>query len=509
MINCDVAIIGYAVNSTSGGFTNRNVKYVDTVGIKYLYSHFYGTYCAEPVAFLQLAAELRNRNINTYILDGLLMGFNLSEMKEKLSDINTNIYCFSLYESSKTDVLELMHYVKSINPQAIIVTGGPYVTLCYKELIESESIIDFITIGDGDFVLPELVRHLLNGDSINNIPNLVYRNRNGVATQDVPAKAVDMNELHPLERDFADIIFDKGFSLSIVSSRGCGHAVCSFCYLKQYQTNGNQPKFRFRSPKLVVEEIKQLINQYHIKKLTFVDDDFFGTHSDGMKRAQEFFELIIQEQIKLRFYMNVRVASVKYLIDHDLLGLAAKAGVKYFFIGFESYNDDILKRYHKGITTNDIDDICFELEKHDILINPGMITFDTYILPYQVKRNVDLLRRIHYYDLFMFTRTLMDLPSETQKMKDNRIKKGAFADSHTEKLYYSLVYFRDSLYPIYGEVDKCLITDEIRNSVIDKHFEFFYKLYDLVIHDEYNSIETLSNMYVDNIKKILVPVSLK
>ena len=92
MINCDVAIIGYAVNSTSGGFTNGNVKYVDTVGIKYLYSHFYGTYCAEPVAFLQLAAELRNQNINTYILDGLLLGYDLSEMKKKLSEINTNIY---------------------------------------------------------------------------------------------------------------------------------------------------------------------------------------------------------------------------------------------------------------------------------------------------------------------------------------------------------------------------------------------------------------------------------
>ena len=57
MKTCDVVLIGYAVNSTSGGYTNRNVKYVDTVGIKYLYSHFYGTYCAEPVAFLQLAAQ--------------------------------------------------------------------------------------------------------------------------------------------------------------------------------------------------------------------------------------------------------------------------------------------------------------------------------------------------------------------------------------------------------------------------------------------------------------------
>ena len=98
MKTCDVVLIGYAVNSTSGGYTNRNVKYVDTVGIKYLYSHFYGTYCAEPVAFLQLAAQMRAAGIDTYILDGLLLGYSRSEMEQCLKKIKTDIYCFSLYE---------------------------------------------------------------------------------------------------------------------------------------------------------------------------------------------------------------------------------------------------------------------------------------------------------------------------------------------------------------------------------------------------------------------------
>lgn len=118
MKTCDVVLIGYAVNSTSGGYTNRNVKYVDTVGIKYLYSHFYGTYCAEPVAFLQLAAQMRAAGIDTYILDGLLLGYSRSEMEQCLKKIKTDIYCFSLYESSKADILYLMHYVKKLNPNA-------------------------------------------------------------------------------------------------------------------------------------------------------------------------------------------------------------------------------------------------------------------------------------------------------------------------------------------------------------------------------------------------------
>lgn len=74
-------------------------------------------------------------------------------------------------------------------------------------------------------------------------------------------------------------------------------------------------------------------------------------------------------------------------------------------------------RYKKGITTQDIDMVCTKLEEYGIYINPGMITFDSSILPYQVKNNIDLLKRIHYYDLFMFTRTLMDLPSDKHAKK--------------------------------------------------------------------------------------------
>lgn len=421
MTKYDAVLIGYAVNSTSGGYTNRNVKYLDTVGIKYLYSHFYGTYCAEPVAFLQLAAQMRAQNIKTHILDGLLLGYSRDEMELHLKNIDTNIYCFSLYESSREDILYLMHYVKSINPNAVIITGGPYVTLCYSELLENEAIIDYITIGDSDFALPTLVEHLLHNRDVSNIPNVVYRNNEGEVVN-VGAKAVNMDEIEPLARDFVDIINQKGFSLSIVGSRGCGHAACSFCYLKQYQKNGNQPKFRYRSPILVIEEIKTLIKKYGIEKLTFVDDDFFGTHTDGMRRAVDFFELLIKENIHLKLYMNARVASVKYLINHNLLSLAAKAGVKYFFIGFESYNDEILERYHKGITTKDIDVICKYLDDYEILVNPGLITFDTKILPQQVKNNIDLLKRLHYYDAFMFTRTLVDLPHENQKQKSVKKK---------------------------------------------------------------------------------------
>lgn len=507
MKTCDVLLIGYAVNSSSGGFTNRNVKYVDTVGIKYLYSHFYGTYCAEPVAFLQLAAELRNDGVNTEILDGLLMGYSRFEMEQKLLEYNTNIYCFSLYESSKQDVLHLMKYVKDINPAAVIITGGPYVTLCGKELIETEQVIDYIVVGDGDRALPELSKAIMNNSPIERIPNILHRNAKGKAIIDVNAQAVNMNDLQPLSRDFVDVIQEKGFSLSLASSRGCGHAACSFCYLPEYQKNGCQPKYRYRNPELIVNEIKELIEKYHIEKLTFVDDDFFGPNPEGLNRAEELFRLIIREDIHLRLYMNVRVVSVLQLIEKDLLGLCYKAGVRYFFIGFESYNNDILKLYNKGITTFDIDRIVDQLEKHHISVNPGMITFDKHITIDQVKNNVDLLKRLQYYDLFMFTRSLMVLPKGKQGMRDNRLRQGDFIYPQTESLYNALVQLRDRLYPLYGNVNRNKITDIERNQIIQIHFNGFYRIYDVLSKKSLESIDEIIDSCVNNIENIITIIS--
>lgn len=266
---CDVVLVGYAVNSTSGGYTNRDVKYVDTVGIKYLYSHFYGTYCAEPVAFLQLAAQMRAVGIDTYILDGLLLGYSRNEMEQYLKKIKTDIYCFSLYESSKADILYLMHYVKKINPNAIIITGGPYVTLCYRELIEQEKVIDYIVIGDGDFAMRDLVTALLYKKSHHNIPNVVYRDKNGQVAMDVCPEAVDMDELIAPSRDFVDIIKQKGFSLSLASSRGCGHGVCSFCYdldaVERIYINGDGAAW-IRTGEKIIPKSKFALDKYHMHK---------------------------------------------------------------------------------------------------------------------------------------------------------------------------------------------------------------------------------------------------
>lgn len=116
-------------------------------------------------------------------------------------------------------------------------------------------------------------------------------------------EVVNLDDQVPTDRMFAQQVIDKGFSLGVNTSRGCAHASCSFCYLKDYQTVSCQPRIRYRSPEKVISELKDLINKFNIDKVTFCDDDFFGTNIEGLKRACEIFKLLIENNIKMDIYV--------------------------------------------------------------------------------------------------------------------------------------------------------------------------------------------------------------
>ena len=61
MVKCDVLIVGHAINQGSGGFSDKRYTFLETSDAKYLYNNcFLDTYCTEPMAFMQLAAQIEN-----------------------------------------------------------------------------------------------------------------------------------------------------------------------------------------------------------------------------------------------------------------------------------------------------------------------------------------------------------------------------------------------------------------------------------------------------------------
>lgn len=485
----DAMLIGYAVNQKSGGYDGKDYTFLETIDAKYLYRNcFLDTYCAEPMAFEQLVAEAEAKGFSVDVHDGLILGYTKEDIINLLKNSDCNLYGFSIYESTEKDLFEVITWLKEIRPNCKVYVGGPYATIAVEHILNNCPSIDYLMVGDGDESFPQLIDSVKNNKDIKDVVNIFYRNIDGkIISNEI--KCVDLNKLQHPKRLYTNFIEEKGYSYSISSARGCGYANCAFCYLKEYQKVGNQPHFRFKSPTYVADEIEELVKVYGVDKLSFCDEDFFGDKL-GVERALKLFEILIDRRIKINLHVNARAKTVMWLAKNNFLDLCSQAGVKYMYVGLESYNDNSLKLFDKGITTKDIDFVVEELARRKIRINPGLITFDPTLTLDNVKDNIDLFKRIDYYDAFIFTRRLVLYPNASPKIQELFKGDKYFQHKNVEELYESMVKYRDGVFPYYMKLNRKIVNDEIVKKIQEFHFDSFEDVYQALKREDpnYNEI---------------------
>lgn len=506
MAKYDSMLIGYAVNQKSGGYDGKEYSFLDTSDAKYLYNNcFLDTYCAEPMAFEQLAAEAEAKGFTVDVQDGLILGYTKDELMDALKDTDCPLYGFSIYESTESDLFEVITWLKKNKPNAKVYVGGPYATIAVEHILNGCPAIDYVMVGDGDESFPQLIDCIKNNKDIKDVVNLYYRNEKGEIVSNL-VRCVDLNTLQHPKRLYTDFIEKKGYAYSLSSARGCGYARCGFCYLKEYQKVGNQPKFRYKSPEYVADEIEELIDKYGIDKLSFTDEDFFGDKA-GVERALELFRILIDRNIKINLHANARAKTVMWLARNNYLDLCSKGGIKYMYVGLESYNDKSLQLFDKGITTKDIDFVVDELDKHKIRINPGLITFDPTLTLDNVKDNIELYKRIQYYDAFIFTRRLVLYPNASPKIQALFQGDEYFQNKDVGKLFDAMVKYRDSVFPYFIQLNREVATDEAVKIIQDLHFGSFDSVYQALKENNPNYGEIVNesiektNSYVKSLIK--------
>jgi len=521
----DVLIINQIEGSQTGGFTGYETDkptYVETIAPTYLRSHFYHTFCAEAANCMQLAAAVRASGLTVEVLDGMLLNLTDEGLKEAMRRYTASVYAFSLFHSSYSAVMGIIEALKRRNPQAVVVTGGNYATLVYREILEKNPQIDYVLVGEADISMPMLCHRIVAGERVESVPGLAYRERpaesSEITVRLTAPQIPNIDEVLPLARDYAQQILSRQFSFSMISSRGCGLGTCTFCYLPEYQRVSLIPRWRGKSPQVVVSEMEFLRDTYGVDHITFVDEDFIGPRKEGIARLVEFAKLLVARKTNMTWYANALVVSVFQLVREGHIELLAKSGLRYLFIGIESGSDHILRRFKKGFTLAKLREVVAVLDEYGIRINPGLITFLPESEPEEVKANIDVIRLIHYYDVFVFTRRLVRLPgteegcgcaatdpekevSKTWLLPEEEYSRRMaidveidvdeyFTNERTRYLYAGLAMYRDEAFSRYHEKMKRpeLFDAAERTRLENAHFGFFDELYDAIITDKIDTI---------------------
>lgn len=245
----------------------------------------------------------------------------------------------------------LAEAIKMRAPHVKIIVGGFGSHQVANEAMQLCQHFDYCTWGEGEYPLLLLMQELENENAdLSLVPRLMYRQDEAIvqsATNKSDYLDFD-NYMHPDYSDFVQqfpVDEDKEqISIPINSIRSCHWHRCNFCDFNQGY------KLRARSPECIVNEIKNIYNQYGYTTFTFVDSDTFGSLKHFEELLDRIIDLKYQSEEDFSFWAEI-IPNAFY--NAALMEKMAIAGFKNLFIGYDGLSDGLLKKMNKSNTFSD------------------------------------------------------------------------------------------------------------------------------------------------------------
>ncbi len=309
-----------------------------------------------PLGLALLAAILERENIPVQILDASLEQLSLNDLANTVKEIDPGIIGITGTTWNRFDSFETARALKKSLPSVPLVYGGAHATFTANDTLANLPEMDIVVRGEGDFTFLDIVKNIYSGKNIDSVKGVSYR-KNGKIIHNVPADVImDVDALPTPARHLLDIqkyneqLFGKK-STSVMTSRGCPMK-CVFCSTSKLWGEF----YRCRSPKLIGEELENLVNTYGIQATWFFDDTLTlkRSHIEGILSEMK------TRKLSLEWYGAIRVNTV----DKDLLKAMKDSGCKTVSFGVGNGSQRTLEKIDKGINLNQVQSVidwCQEL----------------------------------------------------------------------------------------------------------------------------------------------------
>jgi len=262
---------------------------------------------------------------------------DLERIKRELFSFRPELVGLSTLTDFFPAAAELTRYAKSLG--ATTVMGGPHPTIAPRESLEAIPELDYAVMGEGEKTLSLLLDPNLAPAEI---AGLALRRGSEVKVNAPRPAEVDMDSLPIPDRDLLDVnpIYLKSRAIALHVSRGCPYR-CRFCQPTLERLFGK--KVKYRSPALVVEELKLLHRKYEITDF-FFHDDIFTTNRGWLSDLVD--AISAAGLNRFRYVVNSRVDT----FDENTARLLRAMGCYYVLFGIESGSEKVLDSLDKGAT---------------------------------------------------------------------------------------------------------------------------------------------------------------
>ena len=332
----------------------KRVLFIQPPFFKFLGIH--ARYC--PYQFVSMGTYLKNNGHHVRILEGdkyeeygdldfsdqeALYDHYLQKLKnfsdpfwktleKEIKNFKPDYIGITVWTTFIASAIHTAQYCRKVCPSAIIIAGGPHVTLLPED-IKKIDVFDIGVIGEGEQTILEIV----NGNPLHSIRGIFYF-ENGNVKQNEPREFVkNLDDFGIPDRSL--LINQENYEPEdmglIMTSRGCPFK-CAYCATKIWKN-----KVRNRSVESVIEEIKSVNKKYGTIYFTIKDDSF----TINKKLVYDFCSKLKQEKVGVFWECNANL----HTLDRDMLVEMRSAGCLSIKIGIESGSDRIHKIINKKL----------------------------------------------------------------------------------------------------------------------------------------------------------------
>jgi len=312
-----------------------------------------------PLGLLYISAYLESKDVKHEVFDSTFSSFDnlkdhLLANKPRLIGIYTNLM-------TKLSVLKITEFVHS-HPElkdCKVILGGPEIRYNAENYLLNGA--DMLVVGEGEQTFFEIAEHYKNNNALpKEINGTAYLKDNAVFFTAERTLVKDINVLPMPARKKVDLKLygnawkeHHGYSMYSVSTmRGCPYT-CKWCSRAVYGGT-----YRRRNPKLVVDELEFLKQNYDPDRVWFVDDVFTISH----KWMNEFKEEILKRNLFIPYEIITRADR----LNEDIIKILKETGCFRVWIGAESGSQKIIDAMDRRVNVKEVREMIIKTKQYGI-----------------------------------------------------------------------------------------------------------------------------------------------
>ncbi|MCK4987136.1 MAG: cobalamin-dependent protein, partial [Desulfobacterales bacterium] len=255
-----------------------------------------------PLGLAYLAAALEQAGIQVKILDYVVYPYRRDALESVLEEFKPHVAGATAVSMTFDHARQILCDVKAIDPEILTVIGGPHVTFCARQTLETFPELDVVVLGEGEETLVDLTRAVDGARNLDTVNGIAYRVGSEVRTtaqrkviKNLDALPLPARHLLPLGRYRA-----LGMPISMTTSRGCPYK-CIFCVGRKMVG----AKVRYHSIDRVVAELQNLAKlKFH--QINIADDLFTTNQNHCLAVCEE----ILKRNLEINWTSFARVDTV-------------------------------------------------------------------------------------------------------------------------------------------------------------------------------------------------------